>query len=56
MYCGGEDATASEIPQNSLKPRNFKTIKQLLIVRIQQQLISSKKWGKLYCIRSVKKA
>jgi hypothetical protein len=33
-YCGGEDATASEILQNSLKPRNLKTTKQLLSVRM----------------------
>jgi len=34
-HCGGEDATASEIPQNSLKPRNLKTTKQQLNVGMQ---------------------
>ena len=32
---GGEDATASEILQNSLKPRNLEITKQQLSARMQ---------------------
>ena len=37
-YCGGKDATASEIPQNSLKPRNLKTTAKRAHVKITDKL------------------
>ena len=52
---GGKMQQQVRSHRKTLKPRNFKTIKQLLNVRIQQQLISSKNGEKLYCIRRVKK-